>query len=90
MAYRLKTYGKEAAPFLEILEDQVQKNGMTLSDVINKEHFDIALKRVSMQNSILSIKAINRMDILSIFENTSIVEKMLNTDEVYKKNGLSK
>ena len=85
MAYRLKTYGKEAAPFLEILEDQVQKNGMTLSDVINKEHFDIALKRVSMQNSILSIKAINRMDILSIFENTSIVEKMLNTDEVYKK-----
>ena len=85
MAYRLKTYGKEAAPFLAILEEQVQKNGMTLSDVINKEHFDIALKRVSMQNSILSIKAISRMDILSIFENTSIVEKMLNTDEVYKK-----
>ena len=25
------------------------------------------------------------MDILSIFENTSIVEKMLQTDEVYKK-----
>ena len=39
MAYRLKTYGKEAAPFLEILEDQVQKNGMTLSDVINKRTF---------------------------------------------------
>lgn len=85
MAYRLKTYGKEAAPFLAILEEQVQKNGMTLSDVINKEHFDIALKRVSMQNAILSIKAISRMDILSIFENTSIVEKMLNTDKVYKK-----
>ena len=85
MAYRLKTYGKEAAPFLAILEEQVQKNGMTLSDVINKEHFDIALKRVSMQNSILSIKAISRMDILSIFENTSVVEKMLNTDKVYKK-----
>ena len=85
MAYRLKTYGKEAAPFLAILEEQVQKNGMTLSDVINKEHFDIALKRVSMQNAILSIKAISRMDILSIFENTSVVEKMLNTDKVYKK-----
>ena len=85
MAYRLKTYGKEAAPFLAILEEQVQKNGMTLSDVINKEHFDIALDRVSMQNSILSIKAISRMDILSIFENTSVVEKMLNTDKVYKK-----
>ena len=85
MAYRLKTYGKEAAPFLAILEEQVQRNGMTLSDVTNKEHFDIALKRVSMQNSILSIKAISRMDILSIFENTSIVEKMLSTDEEYKK-----
>ena len=85
MAYRLKTYGKKAAPFLAILEEQVQRNGMTLSDVTNKEHFDIALKRVSMQNSILSIKAISRMDILSIFENTSIVEKMLSTDEEYKK-----
>lgn len=83
MTYRLKTYGKETAPFLDILEEQVQKNGMTLSEVTNKEHFDIALKRVSMQNSILSIKAISRMDILSIFENTSIVEKMLNTDKVY-------
>ncbi len=84
MTYRLKTYGKETAPFLDILEEQVQKNGMTLSEVTNKEHFDIALKRVSMQNSILSIKAISRMDILSIFENTSIVEKMLNSDKVYK------
>ena len=84
MTYRLKTYGRETAPFLDILEEQVQKNGMTLSEVTNKEHFDIALKRVSMQNSILSIKAISRMDILSIFENTSIVEKMLNTDKVYK------
>ena len=84
MAYRLKVYGKKAAPFLEILEEQVQKNGMTLSEVINKEHFDIAIKRVSMQNTILSIKTISRMDILSIFENTSIVEKMLNSDKVYK------
>ena len=84
MAYRLKTYGKEAAPFLSILEEQVEKNGMTLSEVINREHFDIALKRVSMQNSILSIKAISRMDILSIFEKTSIVEKLLNSDKVYK------
>ncbi len=85
MAYRLKIYGKEASPFLDILEEQVRKNGMTLSDVINKEHFDIAIKRVSMQNSILSIKAISRMDILSIFEKTSIVEKMLQSDDVYKK-----
>ena len=84
MTYRLKTYGRETAPFLDILEEQVQKNGITLSEVTNKEHFDIALKRVSMQNSILSIKDISRMDILSIFENTSIVEKMLNTDKVYK------
>ena len=85
MTYRLKTYGKETEDYLNILEEQVQKNGMTLNEVINKEHFDIALKRVSMQNSILSIKAISRTDILSIFEDTSVVEKMLNTDKVYKK-----
>ena len=58
---------------------------MTVTDVINKEHFDIALKKVSMKNCITSIKEISRMDILDIFENVSIVEKILSKDEIYVK-----
>ena len=85
MSYRLRVYGKKGNAYLEILEEQVKKHGMTVTDVINKEHFDIALKRVSMKNCISSIKKISRMDILDIFENVSIVEKILEEDEVYKK-----
>ena len=85
MSYRLRMYGEKANKYLEILEEQVRKNGMTVTDVINKEHFDIALKKVSMKNCITSIKEISRMDILDIFENVSIVEKILSKDEIYVK-----
>ena len=85
MSYRLRVYGKKGNAYLEILEEQVKKHGMTVTDVINKEHFDIALKRVSMKNCISSIKKISRMNILDIFENVSIVEKILEEDKIYKK-----
>ena len=85
MAYRLRTYGTEANQYLEILEEQVKRNGMTISDIINKEHFDIALKKVSMQNCIMSLITISRLDILGIFENISVVEQILKKDDIYKK-----
>ena len=85
MSYRLRAYGQKGMPYLNILEEQVKKRGMTVSDVINKEHFDIALKKVSMKNCILSIKTISRMNILDIFENISIVEDILRKDDIYEK-----
>ena len=88
MSYRLKTYGKITNEYLEILEEQVRRNGMTVTDIINKEHFNIALKKISMQNCIISIKSIARMGILDIFQNVSIVEKILRQDEIYKQTDL--
>ena len=44
MSYRLKQYGRRALPYLNILEEQVNKMGMTISEVIQKEHFDIAVR----------------------------------------------
>ena len=58
MSYRLKKYGKKAYSYLEILEEQVMKMGTTVSDVIKKEHFDIAVKKVTIGNCIKSIKEI--------------------------------
>lgn len=58
MSYRLKKYGKKAYKYLEILEEQVMKMGTNVSDVIRKEHFDIAVKKVTMANCIKSIKNI--------------------------------
>ena len=60
LSYRLKKYGKKAYPYLTILEEQVSKMGMDLSEVIHKEHFDIAFRKISMGNSITSIKRTQR------------------------------
>ena len=36
LSYRLKKYGKKAYPFLMVLEEQVNKMGMTVSEVVEK------------------------------------------------------
>ena len=82
MAYRLRTYGKKTDDYLRILEEQVEKGGMQLTDVINKEHFNIAIKKLSMQNCITSIKTVQRMDMQDVFENVNKVEKLLKQDEI--------
>ena len=58
MSYRLKRYGKKSASYLKILEEQVMKMGTTVSEIIRKEHFDIAVKKVMIGNCIKSIKEI--------------------------------
>ena len=87
LSYRLRKYGKKAYPFLNVLEEQVNKMGLDLQDVIKKEHFDIAMRKISMGNSILSIKALNRMNMIEIFEEINGVEDILKQDpaEVYDK-----
>ena len=87
LSYRLKEQGKVSIPFLLALEEQVSKMGTSIDEVIKKEHYDIALKKVSMANCITSMKELIRMDFLSIFEQTNEVEEILKQDpaKVYSK-----
>ncbi|MBR2787496.1 MAG: hypothetical protein IKD76_08545 [Clostridia bacterium] len=87
LSYRLKQYGKTASAFLNILEEQVDKMGLSISEVIRKEHFDIAVKKISMGNSITSINTIIRVNFLEIFEQINGVEEVLKKDPagVYSK-----
>lgn len=87
MSYKLKSAGKKGLPYLEILEEQVNKMGMTISGAITKEHYDIATSKVSMGNSIISIKEILRVNFLDLFENINGVEEILKKDpaNVYNK-----
>ena len=86
MSYKLKKYGDISIPYIEALEEQVNKAGMKIQDVIKREHFDIAIKTLSMKNCITSIKQISRIDIVNIFQKINIVERILNEDpaKVYK------
>ena len=80
MSYRLKQYGKNAYSYLEILEEQVNKMGSNIFDCINREHFDIATKKISIGNAIMSINALNRLNFIEIFNRTNGVEEVLNRD----------
>lgn len=87
MSYILKRYGKKGYSYLKALEEAVEMSGSTVSEVIKKEHFDIAVRKVSIGNSITSIKKIQRINFLEIFEKINGVEEILRQDpsEVYEK-----
>ena len=80
LSYRLNKQGRIAIPFLNILEEQVNKMGTTIEEVVKKEHYDIAVKKVSMANCITSMKELLRIDFLSIFEEVNGVEEILKQD----------
>ena len=87
MSYKLKKYGKTGNVYLNILEDQVNKLGMNISEVIRKEHYDIANQKVLVGNSITSIRKISRINFLNLFEEINGVEEILKKDpaNVYDK-----
>ncbi len=87
LSYRLKKYGKKAYPYLAILEEQVEKMGMSVVEVAKKEHFDIAIRKISIGNAITSMKNLNRISMVEIFEQINGVEDILRKDpaNVYEK-----
>lgn len=87
MSYKLKKYGKRGIAYLNILEEEIAKLGMQLQEVIKKEHFDIALKKVGIGNAIKSIHALQRMNFSEVFENINGVEGILKGDPsgIYEK-----
>lgn len=80
MSYKLKKYGKRGIAYLNILEEEIEKQGLVLSEVIKKEHFDIALKKVAIGNAIRSMHALQRMNFSEVFENINGVEEILKQD----------
>lgn len=87
MSYKLKRFGKKGIAYLNILEEEVQKTGITIAETIQKEHFDIALQKVLIGNSITSIREISRINFLMLFEEINGVEEILKKDpaEIYSK-----
>lgn len=87
LSFKLRKYGKKSYEYLEILENQTQKMGCSITECINKEHFDIAVKKLSMGNSIISINNLNRLNFTEIFNRINGVEEVLNSDpaQIYSK-----
>ena len=82
LSYKLKKYGRQGIPYLNILEEEVKKQGFTVEEVSKKEHYDIAIKKVSLGNSIKSIHELQRMNFVKVFESINGVEEILKQDPV--------
>lgn len=80
MSYKLKRYGKKAIAYQDILEKEVQKLGLTIPEVIQKEHFQIANIKITLGNCITSIKEINRINFSEIFTYMNASEEILKLD----------
>ena len=80
LSYKLKLYGKKAIVYQRILEKEVLKTGLSISEVIQKEHFNIANIKITMGNCITSIKEINRIDFSEIFNYMNASEEILKLD----------
>ncbi len=80
MSYKLKVYGKKAIEYQNVLEKEVLKLGVTLSDVIQKEHLYIANLKIKIGNCITSIKAINRISFSELFGYINVSEEILRMD----------
>lgn len=86
MSYKLKKYGKKAIAYQDILEKEVQKLGVSIAEIIQKEHFQIANIKITLGNCITSIKEINRINFSEIFTYMNASEEILKLDPagVYK------
>lgn len=87
LSYKLKKYGKKSQGYLNILEEEVEKAGSNVSEIIKREHYDLAIKKISIGNCILSLKKVQRINYLEIFEKINSVEEILKQDpaNVYDK-----
>ena len=84
LMYLLKRKGNDGKPYLDILEEEITKVGTTSSEIIKAEHYDMAVRRVSISNGIISLKNITRLNWTNIFENINYVERILDVNELYK------
>ena len=80
MSFKLKKFGKDGVVYQSILEKEVQKLGLSISEVIQKEHFHIANIKITMGNCIISIKEINRINFTEIFSYMNASEEILKLD----------
>ena len=80
LSYKLKKYGKDAIAYQNILSKEVKRLGLSINEVIQKEHFHIANIKITMGNCITSIKEINRIDFIELFNYMNASEDILKLD----------
>ena len=80
MTYKLRRIGKKGSQYIDILENEINKLGTSIDDIVQKEHLYIATLKIKLGIFITSLKKINRIDYKNIFKETNKTEELLNHD----------
>ena len=80
LSFRLKQYGATGINYRNVLESQIKKMGLDINEIVKREHIYVARLKVSIGNSIKSLKDISRINLNTIFENINKTEELLNQD----------
>ena len=87
LSYKLKTYGKITSKYQELLDKEVEKIGETVSEIIRKEHINVASLKVTIGNGIMSLKRLGHISFVEMYGSLNIAERNLKEDpsNVYSK-----
>ena len=77
---RMREYGAGAAELRKQLEERLEAAGTTVEDAVRAEHQRQAMNRLSMANSITSLRLCATIDWAEHIEEVSLVEQVLQRD----------
>ncbi len=87
MAYKLKELDKDGLEYIDVFDEEVLKLGITVDEIVSRQHFDVVTREVAISNCILSLKNINNIDFSKEFENISEIDVILSKEKsgIYSK-----
>jgi len=80
LSYRLRRARRGYTQILKYIDENLDKYGMSIVDINQKEHNSQSVSAVSMGNCIISLKFVPTFDWVDIFESTSFTEQILRQD----------
>lgn len=76
----IRRTGLEYGEVIDYLEKRLEEYNTTIKELIQNEHKEYAVRKISIGNSITSLYSISTLEWNEIFESVSIVEEMLSKD----------
>ena len=83
IAKRLRGFDPLQTPLLSWLEDRLQRQSMSIDDVVANAQLRLGASNVTMRNIVTSMRLVSEMDWADFFEEVSLVDAVLRGNPTY-------
>lgn len=80
LSFRLRRTRRGYTQILKYIDESLNKYGMRIEEINQKEHNSQSVSTVSMGNCVTSLKFVTTFDWIDIFERSSLIEEILSKD----------